>query len=272
MKAPVSVKVGLLTESNYPFLKPSDKITFAREIMRATGHRILPVMEESRVRALAGLLHRIGVLSATSTKSDLKVGDVMSPPLITLSPQENMLSALRRMLEVDEWYAPVLDNGLFEGIFGLDGVLKYIYWELGDSLGRSKCREVMSRTKLVFVAPEESVTRLWHLMLEHKYAGIPVVKQGRLVGVVTQHDLIARGFGRPELESESGPRRTKVSELMKTPAFAVKGEDTLLKAVEILAKKNIGRVFVVDDEGKLVGVIDREDVVRHVLFSRNISL
>ncbi len=257
--------VDFYLSEKYEALAPSDKVTYAREVMRSTGARVIPVTDERRGKLL-GLVYRVNLLSTTSTRSNLLVRDVMVEPLLVLDKDEDVLKAIERMLELDEWYAPVVgENGRFLGMFGLEGVLRYFYLSKREFLEGAKSADAMSREGVVYVEPDDSVSRLWYLMLKHKYAGIPVVREDKVIGIVTQHDLILHGIGRPELESESNPRKTKVREIMKTPVYTVKPQSPLVEALGYIVEKNIGRVIAVDEKDRPVGVIDREDLVRFFL-------
>ena len=249
----------------YATLAPTDKVTYAREVMRSTGERVIPVADE-RQKKLLGLVYRVNLLSTTSTRSNLLVRDVMVEPLLVLDTNEDVLKAIERMLKLDEWYAPVVgDDGKFLGMFGLDSVLRYFFLNNSGLLESAKSVDAISREAVVYVEPDDSVSRLWYLMLKHKYAGIPVVRKNKVIGIVTQHDLILHGIGRPELESESNPRKTKVREIMKTPVYTVRPESPLVEALRYIVEKNIGRVIVVDEKDRPVGVIDREDLIRFFL-------
>ena len=52
---------------------------------------------------------------------------------------------------------------------------------------------------------------------------------------------------------------------MSTPAVALRPEDPLEEAAALIVRRGIGRVYVVDEEGRLIGVVDREDVVKTLL-------
>ncbi|RLF88262.1 inosine-5-monophosphate dehydrogenase, partial [Thermococci archaeon] len=97
--------------------------------------------------------------------------------------------------------------------------------------------------------------------------GFPVLRDGKLVGIVTRKDIIESGSIRLELESEKGKFRNppKVKRVMKHPVITLKQEDTIEKAKEIMLSKKIGRIPVVDNKGKLVGIVDREDILRAYL-------
>jgi CBS domain-containing protein len=126
-------------------------------------------------------------------------------------------------------------------------------------------------TEVEYVYPDDYIYRVWRKMLKYKFTGFPVVKGRKktVIGFITQHDLLKKGYSRIELESESGPRKgPKIREAMTTPAITIKIGTKLIEAATILIKKNIGRLPVVDDKGTLIGIVDRSDVSKPYLKMR----
>ena len=55
-----------------------------------------------------------------------------------------------------------------------------------------------------------------------------------------------------------------VEKFMSSPLYSVKPEDSVRTAIEMMLKHNVGRMSVVDD-GKLVGIVDRNDLIKSYL-------
>jgi CBS domain-containing protein len=119
-------------------------------------------------------------------------------------------------------------------------------------------------TKVVTCSPEDEIEKIWRLMQETRFAGLPVVKDGKLVGIVTQKDLLESGVSLPGFESSKGRFRSspKVSSLMKTNVTAVLPSTKVIKVAKVMVSKDIGRVPVKDEKGLLIGIVDREDVAK----------
>jgi CBS domain-containing protein len=121
-------------------------------------------------------------------------------------------------------------------------------------------------------APVEEAARL---MLEHRISGLPVVdKNGELVGMVTEGDLLCREAGAQRrrwlelvlgsVKPPAGPRlahHATVSQVMTRPVVTVR-EDTLVHEVaDILQRHRIKRIPVVRG-GKVMGIVSRADLLR----------
>jgi CBS domain-containing protein len=95
---------------------------------------------------------------------------------------------------------------------------------------------------------------------------LPVVDDRKLVGVVSQRDLLAAGLSRA-LEFDGQERRSflrsiSVSDVMSSPPVTAQPEDTLFEAAGRLLVHRIGCLPVVGDEGQAIGIISETDLLR----------
>ncbi len=248
-------------KTNVPAISPTDLATKARAILRDFKLRILPVVEDEK---LVGIITRISILTITSSKSNLLVRDIMEEPKIVLKPSFSLKKAVREMLKVDVWYAPVVsEDNKFIGIFGLENVIKKFYNE--DIPVNNKPIEEFMTTDVVTVSSDDEVSVILHKMLKYRFSGLPVVDdRRRVVGIVTEYDILKFGMSRILLESErsKGYRRVRAREIMSTAVYKVIPNTPLRDAAKIMVEKDIGRVVVVNEKNELIGIVDREDVVR----------
>jgi acetoin utilization protein AcuB len=91
-----------------------------------------------------------------------------------------------------------------------------------------------------------------------------VVEKAKLVGMITQKDLLESGVIMPTFEAQKGRFRasSRVSSIMKRQVITVDPSVKVIKVAKIMVSKDVGRVPVKDKNGKLVGIIDREDIAR----------
>jgi len=127
------------------------------------------------------------------------------------------------------------------------------------------------RTEVVTVNPELRVERAWDLMERQRIRHVPVVQQGRLVGMVTERDLKRAVFGVPSLSTvwkEGKPQPTgtpgdlPVQAIMTHGVSTAKPADTLLSAALRMLNEKIGALPVVDDAGLLVGLLSQTDLLK----------
>ena len=136
-------------------------------------------------------------------------------------------------------------------------------------------RDVMTRDP-VAVEPETPLREVVERMLGELYRALPVVHHGVPVGIVTNGDLVRRGGlgARVELlrQLETPEQRGVLEELseggkvardvMTTELVSVHEGTTLPELAEVMTRRRLKRLPVVDDRGRLVGVISRLDLLR----------
>ncbi len=117
---------------------------------------------------------------------------------------------------------------------------------------------------VVTIAPEDSMQHAINLMKEKKVHMLPVVKGGKLVGVVSDSDLKrASASEATTLEMHELLHlisKIKVGDIMTGNPFTVRVDSTVEETAELLMEKRISGVPVVDDQGQVAGIITRDDL------------
>jgi acetoin utilization protein AcuB len=117
----------------------------------------------------------------------LPVRDVMATDLVTVRPHETARHAYRLMRDRRFRHLPVVENGKLVGILS-DRDLRPVL--LSPTLARARVRELMSED-LTTVGPDAPVEEAASLLVVKKIGCLPVVAEGRLIGIVTETDLLA---------------------------------------------------------------------------------
>jgi CBS domain-containing protein/anti-sigma regulatory factor (Ser/Thr protein kinase) len=122
-----------------------------------------------------------------------------------------------------------------------------------------KVSEVMTGS-LKTVQPEMRMAVVFDLFRTARISGAPVVAAGepnKLVGVVSLEDII-RALQVNDL-------RSPVSEYMTTKLITARASDPVVEALKTFGARNVGRLPVVDDAGRLVGILTKGDITDGVL-------
>lgn len=246
---------------------PDDDLDEAMRRMDENDVRHLPVVEGERV---VGVLSERDLLEATGwlpprVREVLEaptgdVADFMRKPVVSVSPQDTIVTAAIRLTEWGIGCTPVLDDGRLVGMVSEVDVM--------DAYART-CRaktlaieadppvvEIMT-TDVECVAPdcpaEDALARCRSLGVRH----MPVVLDGRLVGVLSDRDL-RTAIGRGQLEG------TPVSELVADRTVTVTAEQRVSEAAQAMVGRRIGVVPVLED-ATLLGLVSSADVVAYCI-------
>ncbi|MFK7695268.1 CBS domain-containing protein [Paenibacillus sp. HJGM_3] len=119
-------------------------------------------------------------------------------------------------------------------------------------------RDIMS-TDCVTVTLQDNLYEIAVKMKMNDIGFIPVVEGDKLIGVVTDRDLVIRGYA----EKHSGS--TAVKEVMSTDITTITPETSVDEAAKLMAQNKIRRLPVVDN-GKLVGVVAIADLAVREIF------
>ncbi len=257
------MRVRSFLNRSYPSIKLDDFLTTARAHLRDYGLRMLPVLDDNQ--KLEGVITRVDVLALSSTRSNALVRDVVNNPKLVFREDEDVKRAYEAMIEFDEWFVPVVNGatGKYVGVLTLNRYLKKLL--TSDSKAHETPVSQFMCEDVIDFREDDPVSKVWRKMLETGFGGFPVVRgrERTVVGIITQHDLLRKGYTRIELESEGGPRHgPKVREAMTSPAITVEPATTLKEAVSLMMKHDVGRLPVVEHRGSLVGIIDRSDAVK----------
>jgi CBS domain-containing protein len=117
-------------------------------------------------------------------------------------------------------------------------------------------RDVMTRNPRS-VETNASVVEAARLMKEEDVGIAPVVEGGRLVGAITDRDIVLR-----VVVEGKDPQSTTVREIASTDLVTVDPQQDLDEALRLMARHQIRRLPVVEEDGKLVGVLAQADVAR----------
>jgi CBS domain-containing protein len=116
-----------------------------------------------------------------------------------------------------------------------------------------KARAIMTH-RVYTISPEASVQEVAQLLSREHISGAPVIdKEGRIIGIITQADII-------EKVDREGLR---VADIMSPEVIAVDEETLVGEVAMLLSKRKIKRVPVMRN-GKMVGIISRADIVQAV--------
>ncbi|RLF86399.1 IMP dehydrogenase [Thermococci archaeon] len=118
--------------------------------------------------------------------------------------------------------------------------------EQAEMVRRVKREETVE--EVITISPEETIDYALFLMEREGIDGLPVIDNGELVGIVTKTDITTR-------EGE------RVKEVMTKDVITAKESASVEEIMALMIENSIDRVPIVDDDGKLVGIITIGDLL-----------
>jgi CBS domain-containing protein len=140
-----------------------------------------------------------------------------------------------------------------------------------------RIRELMT-TDVLTIGPEAPIRDVARILVEHRISGLPVCDiEGHVLGVVSEGDILykehdprdghaggALGWivdGAPDFAGYVKAKALTAEKAMTSPAITAAPEATVAEAARLMSEHGVNRLPVVE-EGRLVGIVTRADLVR----------
>lgn len=245
--------------------------TKVRSIFRDERFRCIPVVSDGH---LEGIITRGDIMDISSTKSNIDARGLMEHPKVIATPDMNIEEVAKKLINADTVQAPVVkstEDMHLVGIISVVDILEELLKE-GAEPKNDTVDEVATKD-VVTCDHDESISKVWNKMDDTGFSGLPVMKNGKLIGIITRKDIINSGHVRIIKESHEVKRAIKVEKIMKTPPIVVTPNTKIKEAAELMIKYDIGRLPVVEKpiyirkepkrarEAYLIGIVAREDIL-----------
>lgn len=121
-----------------------------------------------------------------------------------------------------------------------------------------KIREVMN-ANVITTPPDVPVASALELLRINRISGAPVVKDKKLVGIISLEDIV-RALQNNQLTEP-------VEKYMTGKLVTVRNSDSIVEAIKAFTEKGLGRLPVVDEANNLTGIITKGDITRGILLA-----
>ena len=123
------------------------------------------------------------------------------------------------------------------------------------------CKEVMTDNP-VCCLPNDTVSQAARIMRREDIGPVPVINDDQskqLIGIITDRDLALK-----VVAESRDPIHTKVADVMTSTIFVCRDEDDVSSAISAMEEYQIRRIPVLDDNGRIVGIISQADVATRI--------
>lgn len=179
-------------------------------------------------------------------------------------PDTTIEEVARLMLESEIFHLPVFEDEKLIGVVKVDDLLEKIV-EIGDEeIGKFISRNIK------FVSPNDNIGKVIKIFKEENISRLPVVENGRIVGVITMHDLMEKVI-LPEDKPEYGEFIAEKKRYLKIPVkgimipepFVMPPNAKVKDAVKEMLDRKIGGI-IVSTNGKLLGMVTKKDLLEPI--------
>jgi signal-transduction protein with cAMP-binding, CBS, and nucleotidyltransferase domain len=202
------------------------------------------------------------VLAKGMDTSHTRVDQIMTSPLLTIPPDRPMLDASHLMETNHVRYLCVSHEQNIVGVISVRDLVRHFVDSEGgpirdlDNVYRPL--SVLMHAKIETIASERTVLEAAQTMAEKRIGSLLVLEAGKMVGIVTEADLV-----RKVLAALLPASSTSVQSAMNVPLIQIDINHTVRDASRLMAEQRIRHLAVTEDN-KIVGLLSVRDLVKMV--------
>ncbi|HID60301.1 MAG TPA: CBS domain-containing protein [Hadesarchaea archaeon] len=178
----------------------------------------------------------------------MQVKDVMTKEVMWVEVPGSRADALELLRKINASAIPVVKQGTNElvGMVTLQGLF--------EKPDESQLAMLVDRN-VISVAPDDKLEDAARKMLGSLVRRLPVLKNEKLVGIITVKDIVHRAIAEMKIEKPAADH-------MRPHVIAIWDGTTLKAALEIMGLSNFRGLPVINEKGDLVGIIDDSDIMK----------
>jgi len=239
-------------------------LSTAERIMASSHVHFLPVVESG---TLVGLLSERDVLCYRANVRTGEawwrspVGDAMQPDPQTAGPADTVNEIAGRIVTARIEVLPIVERGCLSGVVTATDVFDAEVRSAMTPRPEATAADAMTDAPIT-VAPSDSLVDAARRMVGNQIRHLPVVEDGRVVGMLSDRDLRTVAGDPARLITERQPGTLlRVRDAMTTNPTTVPADRPLTELALDLVDENVGALPVVDRDGKLIGIVSYVDVL-----------
>jgi len=250
-------KVHVIANTKPLFLRESSTIEDAVYKIIQTGHRSIPVVNKKH--HLIGIVTTPDILNAFLKNQNFrdKITSIMTRDVIFVHHDDPIGLAIQKMKISRRGRLPILKKRKLVGVVSEYDVIKYFaHREL-----LVKVYDVMTRRPF-FIVHTMSLFDVLRILTNTKYRRLPVVENGKVIGIVTASDILKylrnSDFNTSDLFHPA-------DSLLRKKVFSVDKHKDLSEAIRKMLVHNVSGLLVLEEGDKLEGIITERDIINQIV-------
>ncbi len=186
----------------------------------------------------------------------MNVGEIMATDFVRLNSEAKVTSLISALTRAGSQGAIIEDRGY------LGTITKGMLFQTRQDLSKMKVSKILnSNPGIPVVSRDTPVEKAAELMYGADTRILPVLENGKVVGVVKAMDVISQAKGFDSISS------VKAGDVATLRLLSVKSDSTLAQALALMEHHSIGKIPVVDEEHNIVGIVTQRDVMEQYFAS-----
>ncbi len=192
----INDSVKIIMETDPPYADDKASISEVAKILKEKGVGGVPIINKEE--KVVGIASERDLARYMPSPAKARVGTYMSQNIVTVNPSIYLIDAMKKMISEGFRRLPVIENGNLLGIITSVDVLEYFgtsemfnHMSSGDALDAMhiEIEKLMTKTPIT-VTPGDDVGETARKMEENGYGGLPVLEDEKLVGIITERDIV----------------------------------------------------------------------------------
>jgi len=240
------------------YCKINNTIDEVTEKIVESKHRRIPII--SRNRHFEGLLTITDILDAYLRKQNFKekVESIMVRDVIFCNDTDTIGTVLQKFRFSRRGGFPILDNSKnLVGMVSEKDIVKY-FSEIKLNV---KAKDIMTK-KPFCISQNFSIFDCLKTMVNVRFRRLPVVENGRLIGIVTSFDLLH--FIKQHDYNYDALDET-LDLVVRKDVYTASPDTDISNIVKIMKDKGVGGILIVSNKFKLEGIITERDILNEIV-------
>ncbi|KAA0006574.1 MAG: CBS domain-containing protein [Thermoplasmata archaeon] len=246
------------------YVNKNDDLRHVIDLMEKHNITKLPVVDDSKVVGIVTdnkIADKLGsIRSKGIPAARLHASSVMEKEFEAVSPDTPIEEILATVGEPGPTMLPVTIDGNLVGVVTKADLLPLVK-------GKESVATIMT-TPVITVRPDDRIVHARRLMLENDIARLPVIEEGKVVGIISDKE-IAFAFAALKRSFSLGQQQHQlkmllVKDVMKTPVITAKEDISIEEAAKIMIEKEVGCLPIVGGDEKIKGIVTRTDLLHYL--------
>lgn len=233
-----------------------------RALLTEKKRKIPVVSDGNHLRGMVSTIDILGLLGGDEKyemfrkekkNTGIPVKKFMKRHISVMRAETRILEAMRTFTKGNRGLYPILKSHRLVSVVSEWDFVKLINRPVGIRVGDAMVR------RPIFAMKDQKVREIARMMCRGGYRRLPVVEEGILVGVITPTDILMHTY-RDGAEKELTRDKTPADNVMSRYPVRMEPEADISDAVDAMRRKNVGGIFVTDEE-ILTGIITKRDIL-----------